>query len=150
MCLINAKKITTQEDIVCYKILRVNPNELDSDMWSPYFKHKIWKIGRTETLKRDEPDIFYYGDYDEKKISVGSGAYHSYQNIHNMPVEFFLRSEYVVCKCIIPKSSKYIYKGFVNGNGIGYASQKLKPIEFVHVDKFELFKMLYSSNPSNN
>lgn len=148
MCLTNIEKITPQEDIICYKLLRVDPNECDSDMWSPY-QSKSWKIGRMESLKRNEPTLYSSG---YKKYAILGGAYHSYQNITDIPVEFLSRSEFVVCKCIIPKSSKYVYSGYnnENKNSKGYASQKLKPVEFVHFDKCELFNMLYSSNPSNN
>lgn len=148
MCLTNIEKITPQEDIICYKLLRVDPTECDSDMLSPY-QSKSWKIGRMESLKRNEPTVYSSG---YKKYIIRGGAYHSYKNIADIPVEFLLRSEFVVCKCIIPKSSKYVYSGYnnENKNSKGYASQKLKPIEFVHFDKCELFKMLYTSNPSNN
>ena len=146
MCLSNIEKITPQEDIICYKLLMINPNECDSDMWSPY-QLKSWKIGRMESLKRNEP-ILYSSGY--KKYVILGGAYHSYQNVTDIPAEFLSRSDFVVCKCIIPKSSKYVYSGYnnENENSKGYASQKLKPVEFVH--KFELFKMLYCANPSNN
>ena len=85
-----------------------------------------------------------------KKQIIEGGAYHSYQNIADIPVEFLLCFDFVVCKCIIPKSSKYIYSGYnnENENSKGYASQKLKPVEIVHVDKCELFKMLYYANLS--
>lgn len=148
MCLTNIEKITPQEDIICYKLFRVDPNECDSDMWSPY-QPKSWKIGKMESLKRNEPTVYSPG---YKKYIILGGAYHSYQNITDIPVEFLSRSEFVVCKCIIPKSSKYVYSGYnnENENSKGYASQKLKPIEFVHFDKCELFKMLYCTNPSND
>ena len=141
MCLTNIEKITPQEDIVCYKLFMINPRVCDSDMWSP-FKSKHWKIGRMETLKRNKPTVYssYYNG--QKKHKIQGGAYHSYQNIADIPVEFLLRPEIVVCKCIIPKSSKYVYSGCNNGskNSKGYASQKLKPVEIVHVDK----RMVYA------
>ena len=77
-----------------------------------------------------------------KKNMIHEGAYHSYQNLADIPVEFLLSPEIVVRKCIIPKSSKYVYSGCNNDNknSKGYASQKLKPVEFVHVDK----RMVYA------
>ena len=141
MCLTNIEKITPQEDIICYKLFMIDPKVCDSDMWSP-FHSKSWKIGKMETLKRNGPTVysFYYNGHKSHKIQ--GGAYHSYQNIADIPVEFLLRPEIVVCKCIIPKSSKYVYSGYnnENKNSKGYASQKLKPVEIVHVDE----RMLYA------
>ena len=144
MCLTNIEKITPQEDIICYKLFVIDPKVCDSDMRSPFYS-KSWKIGKMETLKRNAATVYssYYNGHKNHKIQ--GGAYHSYQNIADIPVEFLLFSEIVVCKCIIPKSSKYVYSGYNNENksSKGYASQKLKPVEFVHVDKCELFNMLY-------
>ena len=141
MCLTNVEKITPQEDIICYKLFVIDPKVCDSDMRSPFYS-KSWKIGKMETLKRNAATVYssYYNGHKNHKIQ--GGAYHSYQNIADIPVEFLLRSEIVVCKCIIPKSSKYIYSGCNNGdqNSKGYASQKLKPVELVHIDK----RMVYT------
>ena len=141
MCLSNIEKITPQEDIVCYKLFMINPRVCDSDMWSP-FKSKHWKIGRMETLKRNKPTVYssYYNG--QKKHKIQGGAYHSYQNIADIPAEFLSCPDFVVCKCIIPKSSKYVYSGYNNDNenSKGYASQKLKPVEIVYVDE----RMVYA------
>ena len=147
MCLTNIEKITPQEDIICYKLFKIDPTVCDSDMWSP-FHSKSWKIEKMETLKRNKPTVYssYYCNGCQKNMIQG-GAYHSYQNIADIPVEFLLRPEIVVCKCIIPKSSKYIYSGYnnENKNSKGYASQKLKPVEIVHVDERMLYaKCLYT------
>lgn len=137
MCLTNIEKITPQEDIICYKLFKIDPTVCDSDMWSP-FQSKHWKIGKMETLKRNAPTVYssYYCNGCQKNMIHG-GAYHSYQNIADIPIEFLLCPGFVVCKCIIPKSSKYVYSGCNNDNknSKGYASQKLKPVEIVHVDK---------------
>ena len=141
MCLTNIEKITPQEDIICYKLFKIDPTACDSDMWSPFYS-KSWKIGKMETLKRNAP-IAYSSYYNGcKKNMIHGGAYHSYQNIADIPVEFLLYPDFVVCKCIIPKSSKYVYSGCNNDNknSKGYVSQKLKPVEFVHVDK----RMVYA------
>ena len=141
MCLTNIEKITPQEDIICYKLFKIDPTVCDSDMWSPFYS-KSWKIGKMETLKRNAATVYssYYNGHKSHKIQ--GGAYHSYQNIADIPVEFLLFSEIVVCKCIIPKSSKYVYSGCNNGdqNSKGYASQKLKPVEIVYVDE----RMVYA------
>ena len=141
MCLTNIEKITPQEDIICYKLFVIDPKVCDSDMRSPFYS-KSWKIGKMETLKRNAATVYssYYNGHKNHKIQ--GGAYHSYQNIADIPVEFLLFSEIAVCKCIIPKSSKYVYSGYNNENksSKGYASQKLKPVEFVHVDK----RMVYA------
>lgn len=141
MCLTDFEKITPQEDIICYKLFKISPTACYSDMWSPFYS-KSWKIGKMETLKRNAPTVYssYYNG--GKKQIIEGGAYHSYQNIADIPVEFLLYSDFVVCKCIIPKSSKYVYSGYnnENENSKGYASQKLKPVEIVHVDE----RMLYA------
>lgn len=135
MCLTNIEKITPQEDIICYKLFKIDPTVCGSDMWSPFIKSKHWKIGKMETLKRNAPAVYssYYNGC--KKQIIQGGAYHSYQNIADIPIEFLLCPGFVVCKCIIPKSSKYVYSGCNNDskNSKGYASQKLKPVEFVYV-----------------
>ena len=115
MCLTNIEKITPQEDIICYKLFVIDPKVCDSDMRSPFYS-KSWKIGKMETLKRNAATVYssYYNGHKNHKIQ--GGAYHSYQNIADIPVEFLLFSEIVVCKCIIPKSSKYVYSGYNNDN----------------------------------
>ena len=122
MCLTNFEKITPQEDIICYKLFKIDPTACDSDMWSP-FHSKSWKIEKMETLKRNAPTVYssYYNGC--KKQIIQGGAYHSYQNIADIPVEFLLYPDFVVCKCIIPKSSKYVYSGCDNDNknSKGYA-----------------------------
>ena len=108
MCLTNVEKITPQEDIICYKLFKIDPTVCDSDMWSPFYS-KSWKIGKMETLKRNAATVYssYYNGC--KKNMIQGGAYHSYQHIADIPVEFLLRSEIVVCKCIIPKGSTVVY-----------------------------------------
>ena len=146
MCLTNATKITPQEDIECYKVFKVNRKELDSDLLSPR-QDKKWRLGRTEMLRRIEP-IRYVNQLHQ--YTVEGGAYHSYQTLNDVYADYFDNPGYVVCKCIIPKDSKYVYSGLNNRDeeSKGYASQKLKPIEFVHVDGsylFERFMLKYSA-----
>lgn len=152
MCLTNIEKITPQEDIVCYKVLVIDPKVCNSDDMCSLYYSQSWKIGRVETLKRNKPTVYssYYSGH--KTNVIREGAYHSYKNITDIPVEFLSCPDIVVCKCIIPKSSKYIYSGYnnYNINSKGYASEKLKPVEFVHIDKCDLFKMLYYANLSNS
>lgn len=61
MCLTNIEKITPQEDIICYKLFKIDPTLCDSDMRSPFYS-KSWKIGKMETLKRNAPIAYssYY------------------------------------------------------------------------------------------
>lgn len=148
MCLTNAVKITPKEDIECYKVFKVNRKVLDSDLLSPR-QDKKWKLGRTETLRRIEP-IRYVNQLHQ--YTVEGGAYHSYQTLNDVYSDYFHYPGYVICKCIIPKDSKYVYSGLNNRDeeSKGYASQKLKPIEFVNVDGaylFERFMREYSANP---
>ena len=68
MCLTNIEKITPQEDIICYKLFKIDPTVCDSDMWSPFYS-KSWKIEKMETLKRNKPTI-YPSYYSGHKTSV--------------------------------------------------------------------------------
>ena len=147
MCLTNIEKITPQEDIVCYKVFKVNRKELDSDLLSPC-QDKKWKLGRTETLRRIEP-IRYVNQLHQ--YTVNGGAYHSYQTLNDVYANYFDNPRYVVCKCIIPKDSKYVYSGLNNCDeeSKGYASQKLKPIEIVHVDLVKLFESKIYGSPAH-
>ena len=129
MCLNNVKRVRQTKDIVCYKVLRIDN---DSVMFSPYYAAKSWKLGRTETLRRNAPDR----TVDENGIyKIHGGAYHSYVNVNEIEKSYFLHSRYAVCKCIIPKNSKYVYKGISSNGTQGYASQKLKPIEILKLDE---------------
>ena len=152
MCLTNIEKITPQEDIVCYKVLVIDPKVCNPDDMCSLCHSQFWKIGRMEALKRNKLTV-YSTYYRGHKINViREGAYHSYKNIIDIPLESLSCSDFVVCKCIIPKSSNYVYSGYNNydSNSKGYASEKLKPVEIMHIDKRELFNMLYYANPSND
>jgi predicted small secreted protein len=129
MCLNNAVRIRQTKDIVCYKVLRIYK---DSVMFSPYYTAKSWKLGKTETLRRNAPDMTVYEDGIRK---IHGGAYHSYINVNEIEKAYFIDSRYAVCKCIIPKNSKYVYKGISSNGTQGYASQKLKPIEILKLDE---------------
>lgn len=129
MCLIKAKQIHPEGDIICYKVVQEREGGVFS---SPYYSNKIWKLGKTETLKaRSHPDIrdAIWGYY---KVIYG-GAYHSHEFL-GQAISFAKMSGYsdyiprVVLECRIPKSSKYVYRG-EDGT---YASQKLKPIRIVY------------------
>ena len=148
MCLTNSVKITPHKDIVCYKVFCVNRKVLDSDLLSPN-KMKKWKLGRTETLRRNDA-VRFKSRYENREYVVEGGAYHSYQTLNDVSATYFVNPRYVICKCIIPKNSKYIYSGLNNRNeeSRGYASQKLKPIEFVQVDRVKLFEQKFYGYPA--
>ena len=66
MCLTNVEKITPQEDIVCYKLFKIDPTVRDSDMWSPFYS-KSWKIGKMETMPTAQTVITFTMLHTEKR-----------------------------------------------------------------------------------
>lgn len=127
MCLRDPKLILHDNDIVCYKYLRVSEN--GTILESPYFS-KQWAIGRTESLKkRTGPDIVNEGFM----TAINGGAYHSYASLEDARYDAscVCTYPYAIVECIIPKNSKYTYLGNVFYNEPSYASQKLKPIKII-------------------
>ena len=131
MCLGKAKKITTEEDIVCYKVFEYNFGRLESP-----FYHTRYRLGEKKRLKRKDPEmrglkVLNSNGKVERSYSVYGGAYHSLAHYVNamylaQRMSSGNRSSCVV-KCIIPKSSKYIYQGEFD-DVTAYASQQLLPV----------------------
>ena len=134
MCLYNPKQITTDKDIVCYKILRkVN----DDTYVSPYFpkKTKKWILNKTKKTK----NINIYYPHGLNNADYISNAFHSLKTIQDVLhysddilASALNSQDYFVFKCVIPKSS-VIYEGLCIGIFVttGYASNQIKPIELI-------------------
>jgi len=102
MCLKNAKKIKTDKDIVCYKVLLYR-SDMDS-LWSPFYNKCEWEVGKRYDIEiptKEELDEFdRIGKTDEEfpvytrncsylrdsgfvevaEKSVHNFAYHSYRD----------------------------------------------------------------------
>jgi len=173
MCLTKAKLIKTENDIVCYKVLKIRSGKLLSPIIGRDF-HQItyeYELNRTELQPyyiypeyRIQSEKEYMGKkFKKSSITIGNGAFHSFKYERSafkyakrLSYDSFYATEfpgdicqYIVVKCIIPKNSKYIYKGKISGEHmIGYASSAITPIEIVknenEVIKNEKRKSLFS------
>ncbi len=179
MCLTKAKLIQTKNDIVCYKVLKLVSPSTPNKFYSPIIGRDFHQIPYAYELNRTElqpfciaPEIVgyrfiekeYMGMKSKKGvISVANGAFHSFKYERSalkyakrLSYDSFYGTEldgkicqYVVVKCIIPKDSRYIYKGQISGEHMrGYASSAITPIEIVknenEVIKNEKRKNLFS------
>ena len=180
MCLTKAKLIKTKNDIVCYKVLKLVSPSTPNKFYSPIIGRDFHQITYEYELNRTELQPYYiYPEYriqSEKEymgkkfkkgsITIGNGAFHSFKYEHTalkyakrLSYDSFYASElygkicqYVVVKCIIPKDSRYIYRGKISGEHMrGYASSAITPIEIVknenEVIKNEKRKSLFSIFP---
>lgn len=133
MCLFiyteNPKSIkanTTENDIVCYKVLRANRTEYTET------KHKIWfetpytsflmKLGETYT---DKEKVIREWRRDDQTLSIGAGIFHSFKDIEDAIPEVDEWAEgNVIVECTIPKGTK-MYEGFFDESEC-YGSKKIK------------------------
>lgn len=116
MCLeisIFSRKRIAKKDIVCYKYLYQEQNEL----YTP-FQHCLVKIGET-----------YFSDIERRFLNrnIQKGL-HSLVNLQDIIVETF-GNNLIIVQCIIPKGSIY-YKGKWSGID-SYVSNFLKYIEII-------------------
>lgn len=130
MCLSKAKRIFPEEDIVCYKVLQ-KTQTYPIRYFSPYYNTKEWTLGKVEALRKRTDACTVVGCFSSEKLIYG-GAYHTYSSLLAAQQFADRFSSLVVVKCIIPKSSKYVYKGTISDGKEGFASQKLKPIKVVY------------------
>lgn len=128
MCLLRdpRSRLKAKEDIVCYKVFKVNDNH---EIVSPFHTFFIWtpKTVITDKVR----GVNHYGDgYVEK------GYFHSFKNMDdamdlcrgvNTCTHFH---NAIVCKCIIPKGS-YYYKGWFR-NRHSFASKSLMILGYVN------------------
>lgn len=140
MCLENFKKITTEEDIIAYKLLE--RNHFYTEYVSPFYQFK-WEFGKVYGEGHLTP---LFGG-DEKEPSINGWCFHTFKNLDEAQRQLQVhRDRWTVCtyiaKCRIPKDSNFIYEGEYKGvtpayeaNGIeicqGYASEKLEIIEIL-------------------
>ena len=113
MCLSYCNRITTQEDITCYKIMWLS-NE--GKLFSPMFPCK-WELGWRNTIRTKNLVRF-----DNEEKSLGPYVYHTYVSLDDTRIAFrWYKSNsryrtdgvYVICECTIPKDSEYVFRGEV-------------------------------------
>lgn len=145
MCLVDCTKIKTNEDVICYKVVKNINNVIFS---SPFKSATIWEIGKQKEIKNTAiSNLKKYSLYKQKVITnsymhkIYGCAYHTFTTEEDA-FDYIKKSRcenaffrFSVLKCVIPKSSKYVYEGtFSITESIkykSYASQKLKPIELI-------------------
>lgn len=124
MCLVVKGKIKkAKEDILCYKILRMDI--ITHELSSPYYYSMQWKIG--EEYKNKEKAKINFPNHIE------NGYFHTYELKYDACVNCRYNSGLsyndVVFEAVIPKGT-YYYNGTHYGRR-GYASKKLKIIRMV-------------------
>ena len=144
MCLVDCNKIEKKDDIICYKVVK---NLNDVTFSSPFKSATIWEIGKQKEIKNTSiSNLKKYSLYKQKVITnshmhkIYGCAYHTFTTEEEafdyiMILKTIYATKFSVLKCVIPKSSKYVYKGtFQIAEDVkykSYASQKLKPIEIM-------------------
>ena len=136
MCLNKAVRIKPEKDIVCYKLFY--KRDSDNTLYSLY-KGSPYKLNNTKNTRKSKPNLYCFEFLGEKTYDVFESALHSFANYED--TKFFKEDagifkniksiKSIIVKCIIPKSSEYIYEGTFRGVK-AYASQKLKPIEILN------------------
>ena len=145
MYLVDCNKIEQKNDIICYKVVK---NINDVTFSSPFKSATIWEIGKQKEIKNTSiSNLKKYSCYKQKVITnshmhrIRGCAYHTFTTEEDA-FDYIKKSRCVnaffhfsVLKCVIPKSSKYVYEGTFpiteSINYKSYASQKLKPIEVI-------------------
>lgn len=141
MCLENFKKITTEEDIIAYKLLE--RNRYIAEYISPFYLFK-WEIGKVYSEGHIAPLLGYGEEYGE---TINGGCFHTFKNLGEAQRQLQVHRDRwtentYIAKCRIPKDSNFIYEGEYKGvtpaygaNGTeicqGYASEKLEILEIL-------------------
>jgi len=146
MCLENFKKITTEEDIIAYKLLE-KMSFVDSlrgrKYFSPFYLF-AWEIGKVYKEGHLAPLFGINVDHEQ---TINGGCFHTFKNLgeaqHQLQAhrDRWTEDTYIA-KCRIPKDSNFIYEGEyvgvspaygANGREIcqGYASEKLEILEIL-------------------
>lgn len=135
MCLLNPKRIFPENDIVCYKVLKLSKDDINifKSIYCPY----NWKLNK-EYETHSQPTII---DYSQYKI-LSDNAFHTFKSLDdavehrksvvNMFSYAYSPKEIVVAKCIIPKHSCRIYEGEYIEH-ISYASTSLIIKEIIKI-----------------
>ena len=152
MCLYEPKKLNQTEDIICYKVLFKggwcdNQPFNEDVLFSPFY-FSPYRIGNTK-YTRCQDNVVNGHCYYEKKVVKCKCLYESLHSFKNEEdAKDYAKSltanfpKVYVVKCIIPKTSKFLYDGFCvlrkneEFKAESYASQKIKPIAII--DCFEL------------
>lgn len=114
------------KDIICYKVFLSSP--VLGLLYSPYFRHMEWIVGRQYTNKEDI-DISTVNGVQ----TVNGGMFHSYGSYRSA---LMLRNKLnkhwgwppEIYRCIIPQGTEY-YIGLDVNAYTSYASRKLKVIK---------------------
>lgn len=141
MCLENFKKITTEEDIIAYKLLERN---FFGEYLSPFYSFN-WEIGKVYKEGHLEPILGYGGE--EYGQTINGGCFHTFKNLDEAQRQLQVHRDRwtestCIAKCRIPKDSNFIYEGEYKGvipayvdKGTeicqGYASEKLEILEIL-------------------
>jgi hypothetical protein len=144
MCLENFKKITTEEDIIAYKLLERKFFTFYTEYVSPFYLFK-WEIGKVYGEGHLEP-LFGYGD-EEYGQTINGGCFHTFKNLGEAQLQLQVHRDRwtlntYIAKCRIPKDSNFIYEGEYKGATPafgdkgkyicqGYASEKLEILEIL-------------------
>lgn len=151
MCLNNIKKITVDEDIVCYKVVNSykepSPHgfirfRYIADVYYSKYLRFIYKLNEEYTS-----DIGIHNDYifdiDTNRYMLAqiiNEGFHSYKHLDDAKIaakDFVLRNTSIILKCIIPKGSTCYEGTFTESINEKYhkfesfASDKIKIIEEV-------------------
>ena len=124
MCLSLPKLIlgTPEKDITVYKVFAIGRFGLRSPYY-PYF----WEFNKVHSTRLQKPYMDMYGN-------IQGCAFHSFANRVDADLERqklernTLYERFVVCECVIPKDSLFIYEGTYNRSD-GYASEKLQIVD---------------------
>ena len=134
MCLINNKKIKNGGDIIAYKIFKVD----GEDLITPYMGLPM-KLGESYFTGRKGCGYTREG--------IGHGFYHTYKNLdearlwvkNKAPLDL---DKFKIVKVLIPNQTRedIVYEGdfytiYSNPKCIGYASNRIKLLEYVPVSK---------------
>jgi hypothetical protein len=139
MCLyVKGKEIkTAEEDIVCYKVLKIDRNFLDQECaYTPYTGLQIGKC-----FLKGEADFHAFGPSDIKlenlyssRYEVSCGFVHTCSDLESAKklcecLLTFTCPMVVIYKCIIPKGTEY-YEGVwsfsAESSRASYASKKIR------------------------
>lgn len=142
MCLKFPNKINLEKDLTVYKIFAVKSDS--NVLCSPFYRNYVWKKNKVYSTNTNEPIItsVCYSLEDAVNYTIIEGnAFHSYMKLQDaLNVKNLLNKNYtltkdaflIVCKCIIPKDSNFVYRG-ISSYVVSYASEKLKIIETVEL-----------------
>lgn len=135
MCLTKAKRIRFKKDIVCYKMLLIDYN---FDLYSPY-QHEKYFIGETKVIDSGVPNFI------DNAITGNAIHTYKYKRTAIRIAKQCYYSECCIVKCIIPKNSEYVYKGYFGPNR-AYACQKLFLDKIIYTSDKQILSIVGNTN----